>query len=220
LKEYCINHGILEDQILVCRSSTKINKFISGIDYRSKFKLNNEKKTIGYAGSMYIGKGIEKILEISKENVDLNFLIAGVNINNIDFNEYENVFWVGKLKPSEVHGFLSGCDVLLMPYSESVESYGGNSDIGKYMSPTKLFEYIGAGKPIISSDLEILKIEGIKHCVIYASDSVLDWSLHIRDILNDPVKYDELCREYGRIVGEYSYDKKVVAITEFLNKNK
>ena len=41
-----------------------------------------------------------------------------------------------------------------MPYSKKV--FGdGNQDLSMWMSPLKLFEYISANKPIISSDLKV-----------------------------------------------------------------
>ena len=48
-------------------------------------------------------------------------------------------------------------DILLIPYISSITVHGDVSDITKYTSPLKLFDYLCAGKIIICSDFEVLK---------------------------------------------------------------
>ena len=40
--------------------------------------------------------------------------------------------------------------------------HGGKGDIARWMSPLKIFEYMASGKPIICSDLPVLR-EVLKH---------------------------------------------------------
>ena len=51
--------------------------------------------------------------------------------------------------------YQAACDILLMPYEKAIAgSSGGNSvDI---CSPMKMFEYMAAGRAIISSDLPVI----------------------------------------------------------------
>jgi glycosyltransferase involved in cell wall biosynthesis len=54
---------------------------------------------------------------------------------------------VGSISPSEVPGYLDACDLLVAPHvplADGVEFFG---------SPTKLFEYMAAGRAIIASRL-------------------------------------------------------------------
>ena len=71
-----------------------------------------------------------------------------------------------KAVPSNVHvhGFLPyadaervrmACDVLLAPYRRQVYTSGG-SDISRWMSPLKIFEYMAAGKAIVCSNIAVL----------------------------------------------------------------
>ena len=51
-------------------------------------------------------------------------------------------------------------DILLMPYSLNkvlTNSSGSSSNTAKYASPIKMFEYLASGRPILSSNLRVLK---------------------------------------------------------------
>ena len=48
-------------------------------------------------------------------------------------------------------------DILLMPYTDKTTFSGNYGDIVNFMSPMKMFDYLGAGKIIISSEIKVLK---------------------------------------------------------------
>ena len=48
-------------------------------------------------------------------------------------------------------------DILIMPYVSPITVAGDVSDVTKYTSPLKLFDYLSAGKIIICSDFKVLK---------------------------------------------------------------
>ena len=52
---------------------------------------------------------------------------------------------------------MSRCDVLLMPYQRKVSIGDHSADTSRWMSPMKMFEYMAAKKPFISSDLDVLR---------------------------------------------------------------
>ena len=52
---------------------------------------------------------------------------------------------------------LSKYDVLLMPYEEKVMVNSKSLNTSKYMSPLKMFDYLAAGKIIISSNQKVLR---------------------------------------------------------------
>ena len=52
---------------------------------------------------------------------------------------------------------LKKMDILLMPYSKIVTSTGNIGNIAKFMSPMKMFDYLGASKILISADIPVLR---------------------------------------------------------------
>src|SRR5213078_898457 len=59
----------------------------------------------------------------------------------------EAVRFVGRVRPSDIPRYLDACDILVspqVPLPDGIEFFG---------SPTKLFEYMAAGKGIVASRL-------------------------------------------------------------------
>ena len=48
-------------------------------------------------------------------------------------------------------------DILLMPYTKKATFSGNYGNIINFMSPMKMFDYLGAGKIIISSNIKVLR---------------------------------------------------------------
>lgn len=116
---------------------------------------------VGYVGSLHQGKGMEIVLPLAQ-------LLAGVDFHVVGGSDVQLLEWRGKaagldnlkfhgfMPPADVHMFMLGMDVLLAPNQHVVKGVGG-SDIGRWTSPLKIFEYMSAGKPILASDLPVLR---------------------------------------------------------------
>ena len=99
-----------------------------GADLTERFTNNKNKiPLIGYAGSLYPGKGIETIIKIAEEMPEYNFAIAGgtdSQIKEIKQNSnLKNIFFEGFLPPSQIPQFLSKCDILFTDYSSILFDY-------------------------------------------------------------------------------------------------
>ncbi|MEJ2201092.1 MAG: glycosyltransferase, partial [Desulfuromonadaceae bacterium] len=68
-------------------------------------------------------------------------------------------------------------DVLIAPYGRTALNCNGNADTGRNLSPLKLFEYMSAGKAIVSSDLTSIQ-EVLRHeetALLYAPEDLASW---------------------------------------------
>ena len=69
-------------------------------------------------------------------------------------------------------------DILLMPYTKKATFSGNYGNIINFMSPMKMFDYLGAGKLIISSIIKVLReilTDNYNSILIKDYLNVLEW---------------------------------------------
>src|SRR3990170_1610021 len=68
----------------------------------------------------------------------------------------ENVRLLGFVSPPRLPLVRAAGEVLLLPYGRAITVSGGG-DTTAFASPMKMFEYLAAGRVILSSDLPVLR---------------------------------------------------------------
>lgn len=174
--------------------------------------------TVGYVGSLYPGRGIELILNLAKGFPDIRFLVVGgdsVNLKNwkeeMKNMQLTNVCFIGYVPNSKVPGYLSACDILLMPYQKHVSiSFDGRGDTSDYMSPLKLFEYMAAGRMIVSSDLPVLReVLNEQNSVLCHPEEIDSWAYTIKKAVKDEKWRKQLGFNARKDVQEYTWRNRV-----------
>ena len=178
----------------------------------------------GYFGHLYKGRGIEVILELSKNLPNILFLIYGGNKNEINhfrnLNKNKNVIFKGYCSHKEVNKNSRLVDILLMPYQKKVSIGMQGSDTSSWMSPMKMFEYMSTGVPIISSDIPVLRevLKNEFNCLFAIPDDPMSWVENILKIRDNK----ELAKRISRnAFNDYKYKytwkiraKKIIEIYE------
>lgn len=120
-----------------------------------------DRPIIGYLGHLYKGKGMEIICRLAPLLTSCDFVIAGGEPNDILYWKAKctskNVFFLGHLPHFQLTETLKRFDIVVAPYQERVSVAGSKGDVARWMSPLKLFEYMAAGKPIVCSDLPVIR---------------------------------------------------------------
>lgn len=151
-----------------------------------------EKFTVGYVGSLYPGRGIEVLFELGERLPEVAFSVVGGR-------DHELAHWrkIGPPKNVELRGFVPHADLskeyerfdaVVLPYtSGSIEGASGG-DIGRWMSPMKLFEYMGSGLPIVSTDLPVLReiLEHERNALMVPVGDIGGWVKAIQRLVDDP----------------------------------
>ncbi|MHA1712913.1 MAG: glycosyltransferase family 4 protein [Candidatus Ranarchaeia archaeon] len=149
---------------------------------------------VGYFGHLYKGRGIEIIIDLAERCDWADFHIFGGRQEDIEYwnnilVERKNIFLHGFVYPSEVIQYRNSLHVLLAPYQKKVFVSSGRSETSKWMSPLKIFEYMSFCKPIICSDLPVLRevLEHEKNALLCSPDDVQSWErslIRLRDDAN------------------------------------
>jgi glycosyltransferase involved in cell wall biosynthesis len=167
----------------------------------TEFGFAVEKFTIGYTGHLYPGRGINLLLELASNLPEFNFLIVGGEVAEveryrslIDERGLDNVHLTGFISNTELPHYQAASDVLVMPYQKQVKASSGG-DISRFLSPMKLFEYLACGRPIVSSNLPVLKeILDSNTAILLPPDDVAAWKSALLNLHKDPILAKELSR--------------------------
>jgi len=184
------------------------------IDRKNFAKLNGRKNVlkIGYVGHLYKGRGIEIIIQCAERLPEFDFHIVGGNESDIKFWKEKikghNIFMYGFQAPNEVEAYRNSFDVYLAPY-QKVVTIAGNGNTVDYMSPLKIFEYMSHRKPIICSDLPVLReILNEKNSILVPCDDVDSWINAIKEINNGNKNNLLADNSYDDFINNYTWQKR------------
>ncbi|HAV79018.1 MAG TPA: hypothetical protein DCX53_16835, partial [Anaerolineae bacterium] len=118
----------------------------------------------------------------------------------------DNVTFTGFIPNQILPLYQSAADVLLMPYGRSIMGSSGTADSASVASPMKMFEYMAAGRAIITADLPVIReVLNEKNAVFCEPDDVEGWRLGIEGLLADEPRRLTLGKQALQDVGGYTW---------------
>ncbi len=228
LRDELLNRGAKKERVLVNPNGVDPEPFIKVQreeveNLRKKLGLQN-RYVVGFVGTFGPWHGAEVLAKavkpLSKRIPDVSFLFIGDGVRRRFAEEiasHEGVvhltIFTGMIPPEDVPVYLLACDVLVSPH---VPNPDGSEFFG---SPTKLFEYMMAGRPIVASALgqisEILR-EGETALLVEPGNVQA-----LCDGIEKLIKNDEMRMRLGRSAREealahYTWQAHVRRIIEFM----
>lgn len=184
---------------------------------------NSCRAQVGYIGQLYPGKGMELIQRLVTMCPWAHFHIIGgqdkdVELWRLRLSGFENATFYGFLSYADTIAHRFSVDVLLAPYQESVYIEGSREDIGKWMSPLKIFEYMACGKPMIASDLPVLR-EVLQHDVnsfLCPPNDPGKWADALSQLMSDRALRDRLGSSALKdLLDNYTWEKRAFKILRY-----
>lgn len=178
--------------------------------------------TIGYTGHLYTGRGAEFILELARGLPKMQFLLVGGREEDVarvrqEASALKNVTLTGFVPNAELPRYQAAADVLIMPYAQQVAGSSGG-DIAPYLNPMKMFEYLASGRPIVSSDLPILReVLNDKNAVILPSNDATAWAEALRALQKSASKRAALAKAAKATAKLYTWEKRAERLLEGLS---
>jgi glycosyltransferase involved in cell wall biosynthesis len=152
-----------------------------------------EALTVMCTGHLYAGRGAELFLALAKTLPQARFVWVGGRPEDIQTWEQkaasDNVLFTGFIPNRDLPLYQAAADILLMPYSRSIMGSSGSADSAAVASPMKMFEYMAAGRAIITSDLPVIReVLNEKNAVFCKPEKIGDWKLKIESLLENPAR--------------------------------
>lgn len=155
-----IKSGVNEQKIVLNPNGVDPEKFrpgVGGVSVRTRLKIEDDSVLVGFVGSFGPWHGVTELAEaitLIPNDTNAKFLLIGTGrlreqvestISSAGFSD--RVIFTGAVPHDEVPVLLDACDILVSPHIPLAD---GSEFFG---SPTKLFEYMAMGKPIVASKL-------------------------------------------------------------------
>ena len=174
---------------------------------------------IGYVGHLYPGKGMETVAALAPLLPECDLHAVGGTERDLAHwrarcAELPNLRLHGFVPHGEVPGWLARFDLLLAPPAPRVSSAAGR-EIGRWMSPLKVFEYMAAGKPILASDIPALReiLRDGDTALLLPPEEPEAWAAAARALLSDPDRAAALgARARAALLSEYTWDARAARI--------
>ena len=209
------------------KKNLKINKGIVLDDAcdLSDFKLRKLKVKYEYCyvGSLFKGKGLEKIIELASYFPQKKFHVFGdIKTINPNFNKFQ----INKLKNLYMHNFrsykyipsiLMSSKYLLLPYSNKVSVNSKNLEVSNFMSPLKMFDYLASGKIIIASNLKVYShiLKNNFNCLMPKKNDLESWINLINQVSKKNNNLNHLKKNAFNTASKYTWDKRIKKIDNY-----
>lgn len=172
--------------------------------------------TVGYVGSLYPGRGVELIVELAKAMPACAFRLVGGTEDDLARWRASglpaNVELLGFRSQAELPALYAGFDVVVMPHAATgVVGATAKTDISKWTSPMKMFEYMGSGVAMVASDLPVLQevLRDGDNALIAPAGDVDRWRVAVERLLaDDDLRYRLARTAQDDVVRSYTWDAR------------
>ena len=134
---------------------------------------------IGYVGNIERRIAYDWLMDIFGQYPDWQLVMVGPHDPAFvpsEFRALPNVHLLGPIPHHQLPQALKGFDVTLVPFKKD--------EVSAQIYPLKLFEYLGSGKPVVTTDFNETVIQPLRH-LVHLGTTADELAQAIQDALND-----------------------------------
>jgi teichuronic acid biosynthesis glycosyltransferase TuaH len=168
------------------------------------------KPIVGYFGNIERRIDYEMMRDVAKQNENISFVFAGPMDKQLVpdyFFEIPNIHFTGRVPYNQMPNVLKGFDVATIPFKKTAES--------TTVFPLKLFEYLGAGKPIVSTDFNP-DLKNFTDDLVSYCGNASSFSFAVKEaLINDS---QELKGKRIALASQHTWDKRASEFENIIEK--
>lgn len=174
-----------------------------------------KKPIVGYFGNIERRMDYELIDSVSLENPDKSFVLVGPIATGLipeRWNQAENIHLIGRVPFSDMPSILKAFDVAIIPFKKD--------KVSNTIFPLKLFEYLGSGKPVVSTNFNT-DLKEFTHDTVPFCENAEEFSLAIKEAIHhdNPEKlkarilvaeentWERRTKEFSNLLSKYLQEK-------------
>jgi glycosyltransferase involved in cell wall biosynthesis len=169
--------------------------------------------TVMCTGHLYAGRGADLFLALAQSIPHAHFVWVGGRPEDVaswkqraETEHATNLTFTGFIPNQNLPLYQSAADILLMPYSRSIMGSSGTADSASVASPMKMFEYMAAGRAIVTADLPVIReVLNEGNAVFCEPDEVGKWKVEIEGLLANEARRVELGKQAKEDVRGYTW---------------
>lgn len=179
------------------RPETPVSESLAGIP----------RPVIGYFGSIEHRFDFRLMYNVASAHPEWSFVLAGpVFAEDLEgLDKLGNVHFIGRVPYSAMPSVIKGFDVAVIPFRREEGSAA--------VFPLKLFEYLGAGKPVVATDFNPDLEEYTEGVVAYCVDAKSFGEAISREMENDS---PERIAARTRLAALHTWEERVESISSLL----
>jgi len=167
------------------------------------------KPVVGYFGNIERRIDYAMLTKVAALNPDKSFVFVGPVGEEFvpkGFKDLKNVFFTGRVPYSEMPAVVKGFDLAMIPFKRD--------EVSNTIFPLKLFEYLGAGKPVVSTDFNLDLIDFTEDVVPYCANAA-----EFSDAISQLLKNENKARLNKRleIASQNTWEKRLTEFSELIN---
>jgi len=207
-KRVCVAHDgvFLEDYNMLEKKSCQKK-------LRHACHATADQKVVLYSSNLYPGKGLELIEAAASKLPHMIFVIMGKQRDGGDAPNAlsPNVVYLGRKKIEEVPLYISGADLLVIPFTKQLLTW-------QYHSALKSFEYMASRVPIVTSDIGSLReIFSESNAWLFSPENTESFIHALEAASSDlDLSYKKSAQAYTDVQA-YTWHKRALNILSFLN---
>ena len=166
---------------------------------------------IGYIGSIFDWFDVDLVCRLAELHPEYSVLIVGpVSHGSEKFKQHPNITLVGVKKYEVVPKYLAYMDVCLIPFKINKLTLASN--------PIKLYEYLAAGKPVVSTALPEVCNNASEF--VYVGKNREDFIRKVEEAVDEPKKpeYEAIVAGRVRFAQDNSWEKRIDVFERLLRQ--
>lgn len=222
LRDGFIEAGVPPSKVTVLQDGVSLDRFdtVEKATARDTLGIDTPNPLVMYTGSLYPDKGIEHILLVAEELNWVEFVLVGGPTDQRERweqfaadRDIDNVRFPGFVPNRQIPQYLAAADALMMPYktNQSIDIMDLDST-----SPLKLFEYMAASRPIVSTDIPAIArtLSHEEDALLAEANNISELVEYVETALTDEELANRLGENARMKATEYTWQKRAVSMLE------